>query len=101
MDKKELEKVEAYLAEVVGCLMDVRMALEGASMGAGMEKANLIRVGRSFGYQQGILDVCEELSKYASGERNLQETIEKLIKAKTEIMEEQMQAPAPTGMEIG
>lgn len=99
MDEKE--KIEQYLVEVVGCLMDVRMALDGARAGAGMEKGNLIRVGRDFGYQQGILDVCDELSKYASGEQNLQEVIEELIKAKEKMMEEAQEPPKETnGMEV-
>ena len=96
------EKAERYLVEVVGCLMDVRLALEGARLGAGVEKGNLIRVGRNFSYQQGILDVCEELSKYASGEVKLQDAINELLEAKRKMVEQQTQEPTtPTGMEVG
>ena len=75
------------------------MALDGAKMGASIEKGDLVRVGRDFGYQQGIIDVCDELSKYASGELSLQEAVRELLEAKRKMMEGQQQ-PKPDGMEV-
>ena len=95
----DTERIEQYLVDVVGCLMDVRMALDGAKMGASIEKGDLIRVGRDFSYQQGIIDVCSEISKYASGEIDLQEAVKELLEAKRKIMEGQQQA-TPDGMEV-
>ena len=101
MSKKEEEKIEQYLVDVVDCLVDVRMVLNGAKMSASIEKGDLIRVGRDFSYQQGIIDVCEELSKYASGEVSLQDSIMKLLEAKQKMMEEQQQQQVPSdGMEV-
>ena len=97
--ERRTEMVESYLVEVVGCLMDVRMALGGAQLGASVEKGDLVRVGRDFGYQQGIIDVCDEIAKYASGEVNLQDAINSLLEAKKQSME-QTQQPKGIGMEV-
>ena len=99
MDEKE--RIESYLVEVDSCLLDVRKALNGAKMGASVEKGSLIRVGRDFKYQQGIIDVCDELISYASGEVKLQDAIDELMEAKQRIMgTEQIPEERIEGMDV-
>ena len=101
MDEKETEKIETYFVEALGCLLDVRMALNAAKMGASIEKGSLTRVGRDFGYQQGIIDVCDELISYASGEVKLQDAIDELMEAKQRIMgTEQIPEERIEGMDV-
>jgi hypothetical protein len=69
----ELErKAEDYLSEVTERLFDVLEAFDALYYTVLLEKRNLIQTGQVFTYQQGVLDVVEDLSKYARGERSLQ-----------------------------
>ena len=91
---REVLVVQNYLTEVVERLMDVEAALNGAKTGASIEKGSLIRVGRDSRYQQGIIDVCDEIMRYATGEESLKIAIEEVLKARKQMMEaEQKQKP--------
>ena len=79
---RDVDTVQTYLSEVVERLVDVMTALEGGKFAASVEKGNLTHVGRSFEYQQGMIDICDEIAKYATGEVSLTSAIAELVEAK-------------------
>lgn len=86
-EEKYLEKIEEQLVDVTERLYDVERSFEGLSMIVTGEKRVLIQHGQDFRYQQGILDVVEDVGHYAKGEASLQEdtdTLKKVILSKIE-----------------
>lgn len=82
---EEEEKVEEYLAELCGRLFDTQHALEAIQSHAQMEKGNLLGSGADFRYQQAIIDIATELYRYATGEDNLQEVMEKMVERQRKV----------------
>ena len=74
------DKIESYLVEVVGRLMDTQMALESIQRTASFIKQKMLEEGKNFVYQQAMIDIATELYRYATGEDNLQEIIEKIAR---------------------
>lgn len=75
----EKEKIEEYLVEVTNRLLDTQTFMEALKHTVTSDKTVLIRNGQSFAYQQGILDILDELKVYASGDRNFQEDAKKVL----------------------
>ena len=69
------DNVYDYLTPAVNRLFDVMDALYSLKVVVNIEKRGLIQQGQSFAYQQGILDIVDELYDYASGERSLKEEV--------------------------
>ena len=84
---EEKERIESYLVEVVGRLMDTQLALEGIQKSASYMKQKMLEEGKSFMYQQAMIDVATELYRYATGEDNLQEIIEKITREQQKVRE--------------
>lgn len=84
---EEKERIESYLVEVVGRLMDTQLALEGIQKSASYMKQKMLEEGKSFVYQQAMIDVATELYRYATGEDNLQEIIEKITREQQKVRE--------------
>lgn len=79
MNSIEEEKVEKYLAEVADRLFDTQAFIQALKRGITIDKNVLVRNGRSFAYQQGILDVIEEFDAYATGKRSFQEDTKQIL----------------------
>ena len=94
MDEKE--KIESYLVEVVGRLFDTQQVLEAIQISSNTEKQALIRTGSNFAYQQAAIDIATELYRYATGEDDLQEIMDKITAQQREVRK-QMQG---AGMEF-
>ena len=91
LPEKDAETVEKYLVEVVDRLYDVMMGLDGLIYGAQMEKGTLVQKGGDFRYQQAVIDIANELRRYATGEESIREVM-KVIEKQRKVMQE---APAP------
>ena len=74
------ERIESYLVEVVGRLMDTQTALESIQRTASFIKQKMLEEGKNFVYQQAMIDIATELYRYATGEDNLQEIIERIAR---------------------
>ena len=68
---EENERVESYLVEVVNRLMDTQMVLESIQVTTNYEKQGLIKEGKSFIYQQAMIDLAREIHRYATGIEDL------------------------------
>lgn len=86
MDEKE--KIERYLVELADRLFDVQRVLEAIQIASNTEKQALIRTGSNFTYQQAAVDIATELYRYATGEDDLQEIMEKIEKEQRKIRKE-------------
>lgn len=76
----ELERdiIEDQLADVSERLYDVLRSFEVLGGVVVQEKRALIEHGEDFRYQQGILDVVDDVGHYAKGEASLQKDTEAL-----------------------
>ena len=83
MDEKE--KIEQYLVDVVGRLMDVQEAFSAIEVHAYMEKIALIKDGKDFRYQQAIIDIVSEIRKYATGEVDLHKIMDEMIATQKQV----------------
>ena len=92
---RETSAVQEYLVEVVGRLFDTQHALEAVQRHAQGEKYKLLQEGKSFVYQQAMIDIATEIYRYATGEDNLQEVMDKLVEDQRKVRK-QMQG----GMEV-
>ena len=71
MNAIEEEKVEMYLTTVVNRLFAVQMIVDRLKVGVAEERVKLVREGKPFAYQQGVLDLAKDIADYASGLRDL------------------------------
>ena len=71
MNAIEEEKVEVYLTTVVNRLFTVQMIVDTLKVGVAEERVKLVREGKPFAYQQGVLDLARDIADYASGLRDL------------------------------
>lgn len=71
MNEVEQEKVEDYLTTVVNRLFAVQMIVDILEVDVGEERVKLVREGKPFAYQQGVLDLAKDIADYASGRRDL------------------------------
>ena len=71
MNAIEEEKVEEYLTTLVNRLFTVQMIVDTLKVGVAEERVKLVREGKPFAYQQGVLDLARDIADYASGLRDL------------------------------
>ena len=74
-DKVEADKVEEYLATVVNRLFAIQKVVNGLRAGVSEERIKLVREGKPFAYQQGVLDLAMDIADYVSGLRDFEEEI--------------------------
>ena len=70
--KKEEDRMEEYLAEVVNRLMDTEGALEATLIYCKTRKEVLVTDGKDFQYDQGRIDACVEMLDFVSGKISMQ-----------------------------
>ena len=75
MNEVEQDVVEEYLATAVNRLFAIQKVVEGLKMGVAEERIKLVREGKPFAYQQGVLDLAMDIADYASGLRDFEEEI--------------------------
>lgn len=93
MEKEEINElerdiIEDQFANVSERLYDVLRGFEGLEAMVTAEKRVLIEHGQDFRYQQGILDVIDDVGHYAKGEASLQEDTAALKKVILSEMDE-------------
>ena len=74
-EQMQADKVEEYFATVVNRLFAIQKVVEGLKMGVAEERIKLVREGKPFAYQQGVLDLAMDIADYASGLRDFEEEI--------------------------
>ena len=74
-DRLEANKVEEYFVTVVNRLFAIQKVVEGLKAGVAEERIKLVREGKPFAYQQGVLDLAMDIADYASGLRDFDEEV--------------------------
>ena len=97
-EKEDVERIEAYLAEVVQRLTDTQKAFEATLVYCRTRKESLLNAGKKFDYDQGRIDTAMEIYRYATGEDNLQEIID-LMEKNQRTVRAKMQGAEVPGME--
>ena len=74
-DRVQANKVEEYFVTVVNRLFAIQKVVNGLRAGVSEERIKLVREGKPFAYQQGVLDLAMDIADYASGLRDFEEEI--------------------------